>query len=230
MKHIYCHPLFDERKCSHRFSYQLQCAFANKGRKLQRFDYTGTGEASGEFCNVTFDRLRNDLQLKAQIDCISLIGTRLGATVAFDYSCKNNTNVQNLILIEPVVNGKTYTDYLIRKQHLKNLMTGNKNNFLAEEGFYNLEGYKTSCKLIDQISKISLTKRAADLKTPKNLKIIQVSAYSKINKDFAKLADSLQKNGIETSVKVFNLPTFWERICANDYSSLTQRIAEWCND
>ena len=64
MRYIYCHPLFDERKCAHRFSYRLAKAFERKALKLERFDYRGTGEAAGRFSDITMASLQNDLKEK----------------------------------------------------------------------------------------------------------------------------------------------------------------------
>ena len=105
MRYIYCHPLFDERKCAHRFSYQLSKAFEKKDMKLERFDYRGTGEAKGRFSDVTIESLRKDLKQKASNDDVCLIGTRFGGTVVFDYCCTNKSGVETTVLIEPVING-----------------------------------------------------------------------------------------------------------------------------
>ena len=61
MRYIYCHPLFDERKCSHRFSYHLQKHFERNNLVLERFDYTGTGESQADFAEVTFSTLLEDI-------------------------------------------------------------------------------------------------------------------------------------------------------------------------
>ena len=125
MRYIYCHPLFDERKCAHRFSYQLAKAFEKNYLELERFDYHGTGEADGEFYNVTMNSLSADIQAIVDGDRVCLIGTRFGATIALDCCCRNESAVRTLVLIEPVVNGHGYAEYLFRKQHLKDMMTGN---------------------------------------------------------------------------------------------------------
>ena len=228
MRYIYCHPLFDERKCAHRFSYQLSCAFEGESLRLERFDYQGTGEADGQFFEVTAESLRNDLKKKAGDDLVCLIGTRFGAAVVYDYCCTGKSHVETAVLIEPVVYGKRYTEYLFRKQHLKDVMTGNASELLPEEGFYNLEGYKTSSKFIEQIMQIQLTETAESVKIGNAVSIVQISASSKVNTEYALLAERLKKSGIEASVKIFNMPVFWERIPDTDYSVLTEKIAEWC--
>jgi alpha/beta superfamily hydrolase len=229
MKYIYCHPLFDERKCAHRFSYQLSLAFEKKALELERFDYEGTGEADGQFSDVTMESLRYDLEKIANNDDSCLIGTRFGANVVYDHCCINTSKVKTAILIEPMINGRSYTEYLFRKQHLKDMMTGNTSGLLSGSGFCNLEGYKTSSKFLEQIKQVHLEEMTDQIKVDA-VHVVQISASCKINTEFAMFADALQKSGIKTSVGVFNLPIFWERIPDSDYSILTKKIVEWCSE
>lgn len=228
MRYIYCHPLFDERKCAHRFSYQLSCAFKKNNLKLERFDYQGTGEAAGKFCDITTDTLRADLKKIINNDHACIIAARLAAAIAFDFCSQNKSNIQTLILIEPIINGQTYTEYLRRKQHLKDIMTGNSSEFSQEKNFQNLEGYKTSNAFIEQIKQIQLIKTAEKIKASVKIHFVQISTSSRINAEYKLLTKHLKKNGIQARTETFNLPPFWERIPDTNYSPLTEKIAEWC--
>jgi pimeloyl-ACP methyl ester carboxylesterase len=219
--------LFDERKCAHRFSYQLSKAFEKNGFQLKRFDYHGTGEASGQFCDVTKDSLRADIDAVINSERVCLIGTRFGATVAFDFCRRSDSIVHALILIEPVVNGQNYVEYLFRKQHLKDMMTGNGTESAHKDGFFNLEGYKTNNKFIEQIRQLQLNKVADRIKV-EAVFIIQISASSRINAEYDLLAGHLKESGIPASIEIFNLPVFWERIPDGDYTAVTEKIVEWC--
>ena len=141
MRYIYCHPLFDERKCSHRFSYQLCESFKSASLILERFDYLGTGEADGDFKDVTMETLRGDIDRKISCNKASLIGVRFGATLALDYCRRHANRINKLVLIEPILDGAAYINHLYRKQHLKDIMTGCL-NLGQEDGFRNIEGYK----------------------------------------------------------------------------------------
>jgi len=227
MRYIYCHPLFDERKCAHRFSYQLSKAFEKYDLQLERFDYRGTGEEEGQFCDVTMNSLRNDLSKIIDGDKVCLIGTRFGATLAFDYCCRSESNVHTLVLVEPVVNGKTYTEYLFKKQRLKDLMTGNSSESLKNNCFYNLEGFKTNKQLIQQVEQVQLNEAIHRIKV-NGVFIVQISTSSRINSEYELLTKLLLKNGIRFGVEIVNLPVFWERIPDGNYSMLSKYIMEWC--
>ena len=162
MRYVYCHPLFDERKCAHRFSYQLKNTFRAAGLTLERFDYQGTGEAAGDFKDVSLETLREDVNQKVNGKEICLIGLRLGASLALDYCSRNFGTVQKLVLLEPIVNGAQYVDYLYRKQHIKDLMTGKSVAIPQDNGYVNIEGYKTNIHLIEQIENLDLIETAKE--------------------------------------------------------------------
>jgi len=227
MRYIYCHPLFDERKCAHRFSYQLTKTFEENNLQLERFDYQGTGEAQGKFCDVTMESLRDNLQEIVGQDKVCIIGTRFGATVAFDLCCRDTVDVDKLVMIEPVINGRSYAEYLFRKQHLKDMMTGNGSNFSQEDGCINLEGFKTNAVFIEQIRRINLFEMQSQIRV-KSVFIMQISASGKVCSEYGLFAGDFRKNSIPACIEVFNLPAFWERIPDGDYTAANERILEWC--
>lgn len=226
MRFIYCHPLFDERKCAHRFSCQLAKAFENTGLDLERFDYQGAGESDGAFCDITLDRLTSDLHRIVNGDHVCLIGTRLGATIAFNLCYTGMASVHTLILIEPVIDGPHYVEYLLKKQRLKDVMTGNHNK-PSDGDFINLEGYKTSTLLIRQLQRLQLFETAAMNNPYPHIRIISVSSTSTMNPDYFRLAERLKNSSSSVDWAHFQLPVFWERIPAYDYSAITTKILGW---
>ena len=224
---IYCHPLFDERKCAHRFSYRLAQAFADRGLELERFDYRGTGEGAGEFEDVTMDSLRRDVTEYVKGDDVNLIGVRVGGSLAFDYCMRSGGQVRKLVLIEPVVDGAGYVDYLCRKQRIKDVMTGQSDIAPSDNGFVNIEGFKTNRRLIEQVRQLSLSSVAAEQSAMPDIFIARIGQSTA---DVSSFAGSLNVSVRRMAVESFRLPAFWERIPEADYSALTNRIAEWCND
>lgn len=220
MRYIYCHPLFDERKCAHRFSYDLHKAFEKASLTLERFDYCGTGEAEGRFEDVSLNSLWADVEARINGDEICLIGLRLGATIALNYAAANPCAVKKLVLLEPVVDGAGYVDYLYRKQHIKDLMTGESADKFRENGFVNIEGYKTSVLFLDQIKNFNPS--AIPPTCP--VLIVQISNNTKIETEIM----TLRERPGQSEIKIINMPTFWERIPISDYSELTDTVLRWC--
>jgi len=227
MRYVYCHPLFDERKCSHRFSYQLKKSFQQKGVNLERFDYRGTGEDRGQFSNVTLDTLREDIRRYIDGDNLCLIGLRLGGTLAMDYCFKYHENVKNLVLVEPIIIGADYVDYLRRKQHIKDLMTAGSFAELNEKAFENIEGFKTSTRFIKQIQKINLLEQPKNTVLKTRILVIQISNRSGPAYILEHFVKSLIKITTKVSIQIVNAPVFWERLPNADYNKITKRISKW---
>jgi hypothetical protein len=230
MRYIYCHPLFDERKCAHRFSYQLKNTFLAAGLTLERFDYRGTGEAAGDFKDISLETLRRDVSQQANGDKICLIGLRLGASLALDYSVRNSEAVRKMVLLEPIVNGAQYVDYLYRKQHIKDLMTGKSVGIPRDNGYVNIEGYKTNVHFLEQVKSLDLIEKAKENLPKSSVLIIQISNYSKIDPEIAVLAKQLESSAKQIIFKNVNMPIFWERLPCSDYIKLTEIISRWCRD
>jgi pimeloyl-ACP methyl ester carboxylesterase len=230
VRYIYCHPLFDERKCAHRFSFQLKETFRADGLTLERFDYRGTGEAQGWFADVSVETLREDIARFVSGEQVCLVGLRFGASLAFDYCSRHLAPVRNLILVEPTIDGAEYVDYLYRKQRVKDLMTNESSFLLYDDGFKNIEGYKTSVSLIEQLRGFSLTAMAKEFSVENSVSIVQISSFSKLNPRIIALAKSLGDGNRRVFVENVTLPMFWERIPGTDYTELTQKILDRCHD
>lgn len=228
MRYIYCHPLFDERKCAHRFSFQLKNAFQAAGLTLERFDYRGTGEALGEFADVSLETLREDVASQVGGDEVCLVGLRFGASLAFDYCAGGAGPVRNLVLLEPIVDGAEYVDYLYRKQRIKDLMTGKDFAELQDKGYVNFEGYKTSIKFIEQIKNFHQVKMAREYAVENSIFIVQISKRSKFAPKIASLTKLLESSARQVFVENAEVPMFWERIPSTDYTELTGKVLGWC--
>jgi len=223
---IYCPPIFDERKCAHRFAYKLAENFISAGLNLDRHDYTGTAEAVGEFEDITITSIKNDIEKFISNEPATIIALRAGASFALEYSLIRPEQINALILIEPVILGSEYLDHLIRKQHLKDLMT--KTSPTNDKGFLNIEGYKTSKIFIDQLKNIDLLESAQKLSPKIPVMIIKIKNSSNINPHISRFARTLAGKQENISIEKFNMPCFWERIPIYDYSKLTKTIVDFC--
>ncbi|MEW6442076.1 MAG: alpha/beta hydrolase [bacterium] len=106
---LLCKPIWGERIRTHRIFTNLGRALARKGFHAVTCDYFGDGNSSGDALDLTFDgmvedvlRLYASLERKAFLSPFSLIGLRLGATVALAAATRL-PSPGKVILIEPVL-------------------------------------------------------------------------------------------------------------------------------
>jgi len=230
MRYIYCHPLFDERKCAHRFSYQLARAFNKMGLTLERFDYTGCGENQGEFSRISLNSLRNDLIRFLANDQVTLIGLRFGASLAWDFCLRRPNQVKKLILIAPVLKGNEYIRHLLRKQKIKDLMTQNPPPKINAHPYCNLEGYKTSLNFIRDLEKFDLLAQIKSAPGIRSVLFLHISPNARMTNDLSSLRKTLLNHNDD--LRFLNLPAgnFWERIPTADYTTITRMITNNCHE
>jgi pimeloyl-ACP methyl ester carboxylesterase len=93
---------------------RLSAMLAREGFHVLRFDWTGTGDSWGQVENGTIDAwledvamARQELQDNSGAKHVSVVGMRLGATLA-QLACTRNVTAAQLVLWEPVVKGRAY--------------------------------------------------------------------------------------------------------------------------
>jgi len=229
MRYVYLPPLFDENKCSYRFGYCLKKHLDSIGIELERFDYRGTGEAKGEFCDVTLESLKDDIEGFIDGDGCTIIGVRFGASLGFDVCRDAVKSASKLILIEPVIDGGRYLRWLERGQAVKDTITGSGGQSLDEAGYMNIEGYKTSEFFLSQLERFSLLKNVEKLSGDISLYIGDIC--DTVNKQrIEQLCSLLKGNRKDYWLERIDVVQFWRRIGIGDYSKAVAKIGDWCNE
>lgn len=113
---LLCYPMGSEYMRAHRAFRQMNALLNRAGANVLRFDYSCTGDSAGEGVDASLDAWLDDIdwamdELKdnAQAESITVVGLRMGATLA-SLACKKREDVDHLILWDPIVSGKTYLD------------------------------------------------------------------------------------------------------------------------
>ena len=227
MKAVYFHPLFDEQKCSYRFSYCLSEAMKHQKFVLERPDYRGTGDSSQPFCDVTLQTLRQDMDSLISKGADVLIGLRFGASLVFDYVSRIQPKCNRVILVEPVFDGHQYIEYLLRKQRLKDRLSKLPDNFYQEETYINLGGYKTRRRFMDQVRSFKLdVEEETHFKGYHVLLLLTRIRLSAVEKNL--ISKLKQYNQID--VTHISFPDIWERIPIIDYLPLIKPVIGWCHE
>lgn len=116
---VLCNPWGREYLIAHKSLRFLAGIVADAGFHVLRFDWYGSGDSSGEAheggepgswmtdLNVAID----ELKAMSQVSSVTLIGLRLGATVAA-MGARERDDVEKLVLWDPVYDGKQYLGQL----------------------------------------------------------------------------------------------------------------------
>jgi pimeloyl-ACP methyl ester carboxylesterase len=116
---LLCYPIAGEYMRAHRAFRQLNTLLNRAGLDVLRFDYSCTGDSAGDGEEASFDAWLEDIawaadELKenAGLERISVAGLRFGATLAALFAARRS-DVERLVLWDPVVRGKDYLDETI---------------------------------------------------------------------------------------------------------------------
>jgi len=209
---VLCYPFGQEYIRSHRSYQKLAVQLAGAGFHVLRFDYYGCGDSSGGSQDGTIDQWLDDIvaaviEIKdsAGIEEVSLVGLRLGATLAARASTREaSAQVKNLVLWEPVTNGKRYVAEQLRdhRNWLRDLSLNPPRGRRPSTGT-ELLGFPLSDRLRDEIESIDLLS-STEQKVSRALLIE--------NDDLAGLAefsDHMQKLGVECENQRIAAPRVW---------------------
>lgn len=113
---LICYPLYLEALNAHWFFKRMATQLSNEGFHVLRFDYYATGDSEGGDGKGDVNQWTKDIEVAAdnllQLSSktsISIVGHRFGATMA---SLIKTIQIENLILWDPVIDGKDYLNEL----------------------------------------------------------------------------------------------------------------------
>lgn len=121
---VICPPIGQEYVQTHWSLRLFANQLARKGVHVLRLDYYGIGDSAGEIEDVTSTAVWRQniataiqhLQDNTGVETVTLVGLRLGATLAAQVA-DNNPNVNAVVLWEPVADGREYLDALRSNHH-----------------------------------------------------------------------------------------------------------------
>lgn len=112
---VLCYPWAHEYIYAHRSMVKLASRLAESGLHVLRFDYFGTGDSAGDAVDVSLDGCREDILTAAEElmdmsggESVTLIGLRLGASLAAEVAMAERDIIDRLLLWDPVIRGPDY--------------------------------------------------------------------------------------------------------------------------
>jgi len=219
---LLCYPLGQEYLRVYRSYKLLANQLSLSGAHVLRFDYFGTGDSDGtsEECDLEhwirdINVAIEELKIKSGVDKVSIIGTRLGATLAAKVSCERE-DIDKLVFLDPIIDGK---DYIHKLQITHQSMLCDPDRFSTarsiDESFPNeLVGFTFSNHFMANV--IHLTEK--DLM---RAKCVSLSLIDSCNCDLMKkLPEANLKSAGEVTYKQFDT-----KICWSDISQIETTIA-----
>lgn len=120
---VLCNPFGQEAIRAHRFYRVLADRLAANGFDVLRFDYFGTGDSAGDDEDFDLHGAVADTQslcewaaMRLRPSQLSLMGLRLGASIAMLASARLRGGISRLVLIEPVLDGGAYVEQMLEVQ------------------------------------------------------------------------------------------------------------------
>ena len=115
---VLANPLGHEYVQFHRVYRQLAIMLADAGFPVLRFDYTGTGDSSGDYPDWSLDRWGRDLEAAAKevnrravTKNTAVVGLRVGASIALNVAAERK-DLDALVLWDPVIRGAAHVEEL----------------------------------------------------------------------------------------------------------------------
>lgn len=223
---VICAPVGHEQLHAHRGLRHLADALAGWNVPVLRFDWHGTGDSAGldgdpdRVCTWKAN-LRDAIRwMRGQLGCrrISVIGLRVGATLAASFSC--DEEIENLILWSPIVKGRAYAREMLAVDLTGELRPKPKN---ANPKDVEAAGFLLTEENAADLSKLNL------LKDPVKCRRALIVAQAELPED-GQLVDRLTSLGIP--VEQFAVTGLSGMLTEPHHGSVPQeaiqQIAAWC--
>ncbi len=153
-----CYPLGAEYMRAHRAFRQLTTLLVKGGTHVLRFDYFGTGDSAGNGDEASIARWLDDIataidELKemAQVSAVTLVGLRLGGTLAA-LAAEGRSDVEQVVLWDPIVRGNRYVAELVGKHRAEQALRGRT----AAPGTAGVHGFPITEALQQELGAIDL--------------------------------------------------------------------------
>lgn len=161
------------------------------------FDYRGTGDSWLDIESVSVQNWKedietafNELKETANINCVSLVGLRLGGLLAATVA--ESIEVQKLILWDPVLSGKQYDEEL-QVEMTKD--PDSNSNIIDKNGTLHFNGFPLTKSMREDLSKL-------DIRTiqPRAKSILHVASHESEAAKAIKAALSTKSNYIYSHI------------------------------
>lgn len=238
---LFCHPLFEEKKASHRVLVELGRKLTQENCASLMLDLSSCGDSEGSIHDFSPLKWQADLQagislLKERFDNskIILLGIRFGATTVLELAAKEES-IKNLVLIDPVIHGQAYIDEILQQKYIREMMTFGEAKSdvdamaaeLEKNGQLDIDGVMISTEFFNQVKEINLDNAA--LSSLEKILLIQQSPKDTLLSVYEKLQKNCEKNNTKLDLSLLKVPPFWKAVDMAESEKICEEILKWKN-
>ena len=203
---IFVPPLAEEMNRSKRMYVLCARLLANSGIHAVIFDYSGTGDSSGEWGEFGYTDWIHDIQhvyahCTTFADNINFVALRFGALILSDVIQQSTYKDGRCVFWDPVENGEVLVRQLIRikiaaamADESKKLTTKEILDDIQATGFLESGGYKISKALIDDINSKKLSTSLESVLTHMEMNWMQLGKHTQTEKQW--LSNSISEGDL----------------------------------
>jgi len=192
---VFCQPQGQEYLRSHRAFERLAGMLAQQGFPVLRFDYSGSGDSTGDDEEGTLvawrdeiARMCDELAMRSGVATVGLIGMRLGATLALEVASTGAFDPAALVLWEPVIHGMNYLEGQEQRFHETSLRYAiSVTETPRTDGSRAVNGFVLGSDMVSQLNALDLERQAVQTWSP------TLIIESNVEANVQKFAQSLQQ-------------------------------------
>ncbi|HCE43425.1 MAG TPA: hypothetical protein DET40_07740 [Lentisphaeria bacterium] len=237
---LFCHPLFEEKKASHRVLVELARKLADTGHASLMLDLRACGDSEGNVQDFIPSNWLEDirsgmscLQKRFQNPRISLLGIRFGAALAVQFATREH-GIEDLILIDPVVQGQAYLNEVLQQKYIREMMTFGEARSdvdamsaeLGKNGKLDIDGTMISSGFFDEVKAIDIERQ--DLSSLKRMLLIQQSPRKSLLPVYEIIQRKCHDGNVNLEISLLTVPPFWKAVDMADSETVCKTILAWC--
>ena len=221
---VFCPPFAEEEKSARRTLTEIALAFQTKNQASLVFSLRGTGDSEGDFSQISLADWRADIvaacrevQNRAPEAELCVLGVRLGASLALQ--CAAEVRAKQLVLIEPILGGRSFLMQMNARKKLRAQLTGGGNSpeTSTDSEITDLDGWPLGKPLREGLNALDVRRE-----TPKfagEIRVFQIGPRAEVAPPLQSWADELGAN-----TQAIVMPAFWNLLDYTPANSLIQAL------
>jgi hypothetical protein len=222
------YPFAEERKGAVRIACEFAGFLAENGFAVLLFDYSGTGESSGEFSEISILQILKGCKCalkycrdfaKCKNLPLYILGMRLGSTFALEALKGYQWNIKSAFLFSPVLDGAGWLKENIRRSKFRGGSGGVEVEHDGDK-YIDIDGYLYNKNFYDELSGLNVS--SVDKAVSDKINIIQIGPSLTLTQKTGKMAERLSAKAYAVSSVPFWLEN--DKPDLEIYFSLLKRL------